>query len=423
MSWESELKDEIKLTSPNFGIFTALWKGDSRNSEKKLGIFGPPKFQGEIVQDLDTKSTRYSINFFFEGFFNNSEAEDFFEAWSSEPGQWEVIHPVKGPLILQPVSCTEIINPVESGNITEFNTEWIVPANITRLISPDELAASILTSAINAIGDALLVLQQLKADLYSAVQSAINIMNKAAGFMDNILGAIASTDALITELYESSRAALDNALAAYGIGNPETDDMGTAMSNSMSAPVNVSDDFVQRFESYSEVSTEILTLAPTGVTKDDYNAIVSMEFTVTTALIAIAQIVATSTFETRADVVSAMENLTDTFETVTAALEEIQSAFSGLGLDLQYFSQSQNYTSLVNLFTLAMRYLINQFYNLKSEKRFTLKKPRSPLEITVTEYGELGENDLFYDLFLTSNKLSGNDILILPAGREVVIYA
>ena len=120
--------------------------------------------------------------------------------------------------------------------------------------------------------------------------------------------------------------------------------------------------------------------------------------------------------------VSAMENITDRFNSTTAALDEIQDTFSGLDIDLQYFSESQSYTSLVNLFTLALQYLISQFFNLKVEKRFTLKVPRSPIKLTIDEYGEFGDNDFYYNLFLKSNKLSGNHIVLLPAGFEVVVY-
>ena len=42
--------------------------------------------------------------------------------------------------------------------------------------------------------------------------------------------------------------------------------------------------------------------------------------------------------------------------------------------------------------------------------------------ITIDEYGELGDNDINYDLFISSNNLKGNDILLLEAGREVVVY-
>jgi hypothetical protein len=423
MSWENELKEEIKFTSPNFNIFYALWRGNERSVEKKLGIFDSPKLKGSIIQDLETKSIRYPLTVFFEGLFNNTEADDFFEALDSESGQWEVVHPVKGPLILQLVSAREVMSPVENGNYTEFQTEWMVPANVNRLISPDSLAASILSAALVAISDGLLVLAQLRADLYSAVQSAINTMNKVAGFMDSILGELVATSALVEESYLSARKSLDNALAAYGVDSSDTTDMGNALVDAGTAPVNISEDFNQRFTSYNDLISDVFTLAPTTTTQDDYNIAVSLEFNVTVGLIAIAQVVATSTFLTRTEVISAIENLIDTFNSSIAALDEIQDLFSTLDIDFQYFSESESYTSLITLYTFAIQYLLVQFYNLKAEKRFTIKNPRSPLEIAVTEYGSLGDLDFYYDLFLSSNELNGNDILLLPAGREVVIYA
>jgi hypothetical protein len=90
-----------------------------------------------------------------------------------------------------------------------------------------------------------------------------------------------------------------------------------------------------------------------------------------------------------------------------------------MDIDKQFISQSVGYSTVQNLYALTMQYLLSQFFNLKTEKRFTLKNKRSPLEITVTEYGTLDD----YDLFIESNQLSGDEILILPAGKEIVIYA
>lgn len=92
-------------------------------------------------------------------------------------------------------------------------------------------------------------------------------------------------------------------------------------------------------------------------------------------------------------------------------------------IDKQFYSLSNSYTNLNNTFSLTMQYLISQFFNLKTEKRFTIKKPRSPIEITCTEYGGLGDNDENYDLFISSNQLQGDEILLLQTGKEVVIYA
>lgn len=90
-----------------------------------------------------------------------------------------------------------------------------------------------------------------------------------------------------------------------------------------------------------------------------------------------------------------------------------------MDIDKQYIANSQNYTSLVNVYTLTMQYLLSQFFNLATEKRFTIKNKRSPLEICVTEYGTIDN----YDLFIESNELSGDEILLLNPGKEVVIYA
>ena len=90
-----------------------------------------------------------------------------------------------------------------------------------------------------------------------------------------------------------------------------------------------------------------------------------------------------------------------------------------MDIDKQFISQSVGYSTVQNLYALTMQYLLSQFFNLKTEKRFTLKNKRSPLEITVTEYGTLDD----YDLFIESNELAGDEILILPAGKEIVIYA
>ncbi|RPI64784.1 MAG: hypothetical protein EHM48_00035 [Planctomycetaceae bacterium] len=422
MSWANELREEIKLTSPLGSVFYALWRNDERTVEKKLGIFEIPKFKGSIIQDLDVKATSYPLTFYFDGPFHNRTAEEFFTAVTEERGQWEVIHPVKGPLILQLVSCKESLSPVDEGSYTRIETSWLVPANLTRVISLDELASSIFANAFNVISDALTMLAQLRADLYSAIQSAIATFNAIAGLVDSIVAEITATVALVQDAYQSARAALDNALSAFGVGNADPTPVGEAAAELITVAVDATDDFAERFTAYNSLVTDTLNLVPMTTTEEDFNTLVSMEFNITMALVAIAQSVATSTFNTRADVVSAMDNITTLFNDTMEALDAAQDAFSTLPINRQYYANSQQYSSLVYLFALAMQYLTIQFYNLRAEKRFTVTTPRSPLEITVTEYGSLGDRDANYDLFIRSNQLAGNEILLIQPGREVVIY-
>ena len=126
MTWIDRLSPTIDLTSPDGNIFDALWRNGPRSLTKKLGIFEFPGVKGAVVQDLDVGPTRWPLVIFFDGEDNDKEGTRFFKA-CKERGLWTIIHPVKGSLELQLISATELIDPVESGNITRFETEWIEP--------------------------------------------------------------------------------------------------------------------------------------------------------------------------------------------------------------------------------------------------------------------------------------------------------
>jgi prophage DNA circulation protein len=109
--------------------FFAKWKGDPRSLEKRIGEFGFPGRPGSIIQDLATKAARYTLTIFFDGADNDIESQRFFDTVQNESGAWLVDHPVYGPIELQPLSVREMSNPVDSGNVTEMQTEWVEPLN------------------------------------------------------------------------------------------------------------------------------------------------------------------------------------------------------------------------------------------------------------------------------------------------------
>ncbi len=419
MSWNNEVNEKIKFTSPDGNTFSALWRRNPRTAQKKLGIFSIPKFNGDIVQDMGVKSTLWPLTIYFEGSFHHFFANKFQKA-IKEYGQWEVVHPVEGALILQPIKFQENMDTVEE-NVTEFQTEWIEPANVERLIFPDALASSILSSALVLIEDSVALLKQLRADAFSLINATTSAFNKVSGLMDNIIQQLTATDAILSESYQEAKAAFNSALASYGIGS-EPDELAEAQIEMATIPAEEITNFSQGFSNYESLSDEILGLVPETTNEEDFNTIISLEFGATLSLVAIAQITAAAVFNSRAEIISAIENLTSILNNTVNSIEAIQENFSDLRIDQQYYSSTATYTTLIKTYSLCFQLLISQFYNLKVEKIITLKNHRSPLEITVTEYGDLGLNDVNYDLFLESNELTADEILLLNPGTEVVIY-
>lgn len=437
MTWETQTNPEIKFISPELNVFIALWKNNERSLEKKLGIFDPPKFKGSIVQDMDVKSVSYPLTIYFDDSNDYtdlklsslakrgnhySKAEAFFKACQNEKGQWEVTHPTKGVLILQLVSVREVIDPTETGSYTMFETQWLEPANIERLITAPELGALVLLGILDAIADGIAQLQQLRSDLYSAVQAGLNMINKVAGLTNTVMSELAATQNLINDSWNEAKNTLTNLQTAFQ-SNPSDPDIqgeiGQALIDVVSIPLEANDNYDTRIDYYDELANELYSQVPTGSDPEDYNKALFFELSMIAILISGARIIVTSNFKTRSEIISAIEKVQESWNNIIASIDGIQENFENVDIDKQYFGNSQAYTSLVNTYTLVMQYLLSQFFNLATEKRFTIKNKRSPLEVCITEYGTPDN----YDLFIESNELTGDEILLLNPGREIVIYA
>lgn len=418
MTAEDRLRPVIKMTSPEGDFYEALWQGSPRNKSKKLGIFNYPQFKGEIVQDLDVGSDRYPMTIFFEGEDHDLDAEDFYDS-ASQNGQWDVVHPVKGPLALQLISITENNMPVESINIISFDLEWIVPANVLIVLSAEEIVAAVNAQAVNTNLSFLDQLSQLKQNTFAAIEAAKNAIDAATNIIDSVLGPISATITELNDAFNGIVSSINNLLDSALI-DPFA--LLGQITNLVQLPLLALNDFQSRIDSYRDVADQVFNLAPSGTTDADFNTTLINELVLGSVLVASAQISATSEFTTRSQVIDAAEQTTQLLLDTVNNLDTQQANFDSVDIDNQYFSQSSAYNDILFLTALSQKNLLLSIFDLKVEKRFTLKKKRSPLEITVTEKGGLGENDRNYDEFISSNNLQGDDILILPSGREVVIY-
>jgi hypothetical protein len=216
-------------------------------------------------------------------------------------------------------------------------------------------------------------------------------------------------------------------------------------------PALATNSLKERLSAYSEFTNETLELLPGGSGSRRPagsslnvvgNEIATTEVTSSATIVALANIAVTSPvkpiarddldpvtqvtttdfIETKAQAIATAETISGLFNSITNSLETAQDAFTDKSLDEQYFSQKKSFTEAVILMGQVVQYLQIISYDLAVEKRFILDRPRCPIDLVVSEYGELGDNDSNLDLFIRTNKLKGEEILLLPAGKEIVIY-
>lgn len=418
MTWADRVNKSIDFTSPDGDEFIALWAGGTRSVEKKIGVFDYPKVKGASVQDMGLKAVTYPLTFYFEGAEHDTEAERFFQA-CSQRGPWQVDHPTKGRKSLQLISISEEIQPITSGNITQISSEWIETNDKTKTKSTAQLAAEIEDQAevVNEVAAAQF--DKVKTGSFSKLaalkKSIQTIVGKVKESVDGLKRLVADVNAQVDAIQRGIQETLDAVIF-------EPLKLAAQVQQLIQLPALVMNDFSARFDTYKAFAEDLFGIGSDEPSDEFFNTAKSKELALSSVVSAVAVISSTSSFQTRAQAIEAIEAVTALFNAITENLDADQTLFDQEKIDRQFFSQSESYIDAARVISMIQGLIIRQSFDLAVEKRITLDRPRTPVEIAVTEYKGFGENDSNIDLFVQSNALSGSEILILPAGREVVIY-
>jgi hypothetical protein len=429
MTWQNRLRPTIKFVSPEGNEFEAFWQQSDHTVDKKLGIFEYPLVRGTVVQDLEASSDRYSIPFGFDGADNDQEAFRFILA-CRERGQWSVTHPTEGFLGLQLVSITKLDRPVAEGNITRFNSEWIEPIDETTLQTAAELAGLVGNryfdlNASSADQFVKNIRSQTTSEIF-AIQQAVKRVTNA---VDKVLTPISSASDSIFAAQLSIQRGIQETFDAV-IFEPLS--LVGQIQNLIQLPARAIQDIRSRLDAYGDLAAELFGMTPDQPTNSAKNVTAVQELSLVAIVGSNAEIVTTGPqrpvvpvtggLQSRAQAVEFALDLRNRLVGIVDVLDESQILFEDSDIDEQYFSQTDTFNTSVQLTSFGQRYLLSSAYNLNVERRFTLTKPKTPLQIVGEEYGTWGDNDNLIDAFIDANSLQGTEILLLPAGREVVVY-
>ena len=420
MSWQNRLRPTIKLSSPAGTVFTAKWRGSPRSGSKRVPLFDFPGVRGTAGQDLASTGDRYPMTIFFDGPDHDKTARLFWNSLKLR-GDWKVTHPVHGFLGLKILSYSENDDPTGSGNVTAFDLEFI------ELIDPVTLKtiAQLNAKLRNQINDFNIEItnQFSKADLSKAgfIAAVTDTATTITTAIDKALGPVARLSETVDRSFTAVQAAVQDTLEA-AILDPIA--LASQIIQLTQLPALAVQDVQARLAAYGDLALELFSLSADTATVEGKNTALTKELAIAALLAARGLVAATGTdgLKTRAQALEFAVTLVDGLRDATAALDADQDVFQSSNFEDQYFSQSESYSDALTVTALGVDVFLTTAFDLKIEKRFVLGRPRTPIELTVQEYGTLGDGDRNLDLFIDSNDLHGDDIILLPAGREVVVY-
>lgn len=422
-TWRERLRNIMVMVSPDGNRFEAKWRQSPRSIDKKLGIFNYPLVKGTVVQDLDVTSYRWPLTFFFDGPDHDLVSDRFMKS-VLQRGTWSITHPVYGFRGLQLMTITEVLDPTGSGNISEFNSEWIEPIDPQTLKTAAEMSDAV---GIRANLVAISAADQFVAGLdISRPFSISNAINSVTNAVNQFLKPIAELNTNIYSEFLAVQRATQDLLAA-AILNPLS--IAGNLQALIELPLLAINDIRSRLSAYANLAGALFGIQPDEgeVNPDGKNKAQVQQIALTSVVTANAKIAivdpAESGLKSQAQAIQTAQDLSTQYDAIVANLDESQALFEDENIEDQHFSQEQSHNETMLVTSQAVEFLLISSFNLKIERRFTLTRPRAPVEIAIIEYGGPGQNDANIDLFIESNRLKGNDILLLPALREVVIYA
>ncbi|MBE3064728.1 MAG: DNA circularization N-terminal domain-containing protein [Spirochaetes bacterium] len=419
--WKGRLRPEITLTAPDSTQFTAAWQGNDISGTKDVGKFRIPLRDGAKTQDMGADGLEFPLTLTFEGADHDLTAMRFVRTFLRQRGLWKVVHPIYGTLSLQGVGVTLAANPTGSGNQSKVETSWIEPGEVDTETSAAELGARVQAQA-DVVAAAAAAQFTDGIDLSDAEASASVAIAATAGLGAFDASQLAKLSARVTEIHSAVGDAYAQVSAAFAAIPMELINGAAQVQTLLQLPALINADITAKVTAYTDFCTRLIEGIGEGSDPAAINRARTCELFLTSALTGIAAGVAISEPATREQAVQAISDLQAMFDDVTTALDTVQDATAENLALAQYFSHGATYADLARLISMAIAYLMRLTFDLKIAKRFALSVPRAPIEITIAEYGSLGERDINLDFFIATNHLQGNDIILLPAGREVVVY-
>lgn len=445
-TWRDRLKDGV-YTSP---VTKTQIKFDftdvSRGFDIRGTAFDFPGVNDSYVQQSGYSSRKYPLVCYFGGKNCDINATAF-EATLLEPGIGKLQHPIYGTIPVIPFGAVERNDALATASNQSVVTVtfWTTVAAIYP--SSQSNAQNEFANALAAFNAAAAAQFSSGAPNLSKIGDALAAIATIKKFLKKVRGALAK----VSDSVASIRKAEGAAFAAINggmdvlIGQPLQ--LALQISNLIQAPGKALTGLESRLDAYAALADTIfgdssanpgralsagsvLLAHQTQVANDFHiSSLFALSAVSGTLVSAMSQPIssgsqglspAASTFSTRSQVVAAAAAVLDQFDALIAWRDQGYADLGTVNTDANFqIDTGEAYQALQAAVALTAGYLVNASFSLIPERAIVLTRPRTIIDLAAELYGSVDDK---LDLLISTNNLSGDEILELPKGRRVVYY-
>jgi len=441
MAWQERLKDAA-YTSPSGVRITFDFENVSRTTVKKTAAFDFPDADGTYIQDLGTAGRRYPFRVFLWGNDYDIAATELEDALA-ETGEGTLEHPVYGTVQVVPFGEIKRRDDLITGaNQAVIEIAFWETTGVLYPISQLDPASEVLGSVLSYNEGCAAQFESVTSLSTTLEQSTL-----VAGYKDLLtaaqsgLQAVADVQDDVAQQFDAIYDSINDGIDIL-IRDPLTLAFQTQLL--LQAPARALTNINARLDAYKNLANQLIGSSGTATAGNDSDAANSFhandQFVSGAVVGAVVATVntpaqgsgaqATAGFQSRTDAILAADGLLSLLETVTTWRDDNfrslsqtsnpSASTSDIGTLLRQSTDTGGlYDALQKAVAEAAGMIVSQSFSLKQERSIVLDRNRGLIELVAELYGTV---DSELDFFISSNNLSGSEILDIPKGRTIAYY-
>lgn len=413
MAWNDRII-KATYTSPNGNTLEFDYEDVGREFDKRTTPYSFPDSAGTYVQDMGVTDKRYPLRMFFWGDDHDLQAAAF-EEILSEQGHGTLNHPMYGIVTVVPfgtISRRDDLKTASNQSVIEV-TFWETIPLVFSFGEEDDLSGVVIT-ALDEYNEAKAAEFARLAELGTEVERT-----SIKGTFDSLLkkvktglNAIADTQESVRKQFNAINDSINNGIDTI-IGEPITLAFQTTLL--IQSPARAITSISAKLKAYKDLASSIVAgngaVVTRGYGTDSGNKFQVRDIHASGYVTGSILSAVNHEFSTKREALEAAESIITQFDELNVWRE---SNYLALSLN----DDGESYQKLLSAVGYATGYLVQLSFSLKQEYSVVLQSDRSIVDLCSELYGGIDE----LDFFVSSNDLSGDEILEIPRGREIVYY-
>lgn len=417
-SWAERLQ-EAAYTSPGGTRIRFLYEDVGRTTSKRTTAFEFPGVNDAYVQDNGHGSRKYPLRCVFTG-NNCDKLATAFEAALLERGKGKLEHPLYGTFDVVPfgdITRRDDLKSAANQAIVEV-TFWTTVDAVYP--SGDGNPRSEILAALDGF-DLAAAQQFTAADLASALQQANlkSTIRKTLRQVSATLQSVADSVESVNREFRDLQSLVNFGLDVL-VGQPLL--LAQQIANLITAPARALAGIRSRLDAYRNLLNQLLSNSRSSSAdralsanqrikaQNDFRV---ADLSANSAVAGSVRSVLETEFTTKVEAIEAANEIAEQLDTLT---EWRERRFE----ELELIDTGESYQALQRAVALATGLLVEVSFSLVPERSIVLDRPRTIIDLAAELYGEVDER---LDFLISSNNLSGSDILLLEPGRRILYYA